>query len=365
MIKKKNSFNSKLAPISRGNLFEINTQLLVQDSINKNTIDPLKKNSSNIADKITSVVKDKFKSQLINNYYLLNYMVDYFVNTIDFDCNDIFLFEHIVKIIRVAFLYGRAGIYIDNKNFSIPKIYAVSIVKTEIDIFGNLIKAELGNIHNYINSQTEIKIDENVNNILIENEQCDNLIIFNWGTSSFSAWVNIYPFILQQEMLLEMLLTTAFSKIKKFAYNVNDVSQITKEFDLFFNSKNPFVIKSGLIDKEFGNRIEEFNNNFNSGGDEMINFYNDYINIYYSLFGRRINEDEKKERNITMEVGASQEQYSALQAEYKTQFKIFCEKFNNHILNNNKKIEFKSKLDIQIGENNESENNNEVNVNDN
>ena len=111
---------------------------------------------------------------------------------------------------------------------------------------------------------------------------------------------------------------------------------------MFFDPTNPFVVNLG-VQEELSNRFASEDIASTKTGTDAIDYYNKLISIYYHLFGRKINNDVKKERNISSEVEASQENYDVVQSDWLNQFAIFIEELKQ-----------KSGIDIWVEKENEA-----------
>lgn len=333
------SIFSKKPPITNGNAYNTQENLNAQVNIdyanienprnlskatNRGTIQSLKNSIG--GDK--SKAKQYIEQRTLQTYFLLQLQANYFCNTIEFECNNNIVTEQIYKIIRGAFINGRAGMYKTITN----KLQPVGIMNKIIDSNGNAIEYTLTPIDNVINSQTAPSKNKKITSFRVKD--VENVIEFNWGTAALSAWVIMLPFILQQQSLLTMLNTLSFSYLKKYVYKINDPTAINDELELFFDPTNPFIADTG-ISSGLNNKFSSFDLSSAGGSQkDFIDYYNESIKIWYELFGRRNNKDDKKERNVSGEVKATQEQYNNLQNDYINQFKLFINrlKLSNWII---------------------------------
>ena len=51
------------------------------------------------------------------------------------------------------------------------------------------------------------------------------------------------------------------------------------------------------------------------------------MGIYYAIYGRRTNNDYKKERSITQEIGLTSDNYKILEKDWIDEFKVFAYNF--------------------------------------
>lgn len=316
---------TKEPPLSGGNAY-INKKLLdAQVEIDLNNVEGTPKTLKSaitafkkFATKSESKAKDFITARTLQPYFLLQLQANYFCNTIEFECNNNIISEMTYKIIRAAFLTGAAGLF---KNLA-GNLQPLAIVNTIIDSNGNAIEYEVMPADNAIASQSQPNTT-NKTIFKINGEQIKNFITFKWGTTGLSAWLLMYPFILQQQSMLTMLNTLSFSYLKKYVYKVNDPTSVDTEMELFFDPYNPFIVDAG-ISNGLGNKFSSFEmSGGNASQKDFIEYYNESIKIWYELFGRKNNKDDKKERNVSSEVEATQAQYKHLQNEYKNQFQLY------------------------------------------
>lgn len=310
-----NSEFNKKQPISGGNSFQVDNDLNVQDAINQKTIPLIQSKIKQVQKQIKSLNSGFLEKHNINPYYLLQYHASYFCSTLNYETKDYELKAIMEKVIRVAFLYGKAGIYFDDTN---NKYYGVFIGELKRDIYGNIIEATYGAIDNALINQTGDL--SNSNTIKITGNKTKNLLVFNWGVLSLSAWITIWPFVLFQSMLLKMTIAQSFFYNKKMVYKVNNTPSITEEINQFFDPTNIFLMM--FSDSDLSNRFDTIELSSGSQTD-FLDYYNEVIKIYYHIYGRKINIDAKKERNISDELKISEENFDYVQNDYKKQFEIF------------------------------------------
>lgn len=325
-------FAIKEPPLTGGNGFVTKHKLDAQVSIDMANLE----NNPNASAVINGVKNEVvgvsstsgqyIKERTLETYWLLQLQANYFCNTISFKCNNWSVRAAIIKVIRCAFINGTAGIYINEAK----KMQPVSIISCELDSLGNPVSYKVMPIDLALASQS-MKYDENSLSQSFEiteerNNISKNFFEFKWGTCGISAWVIMMPFIRQQQSMLTMLNTLAFSYIKKYVYTVNDPNSVKTEMELYFDATNPFLVDAG-ISNGLGNKIKTVDiTGGGSSSKDFLDYYNESIKIWYELFGRRMNSDDKKERNIQMEVEATQRSYNDVQEDYKQQFRIFIQK---------------------------------------
>lgn len=317
--------------ISRGNSFEVNTQLELQKEIDLATAaaNETTKNLDTISTALKTINKKYIANKIITEYVLLDYQAKYFCGTCKFETENWFIKSLIINVIRGSFMFGCAGIYV---NDNIPQPVYIQNIKRNTN--GEIVSAEIFELSVMLTKMSELNFnwEEYKSKLMfktIDKEAAKNLAVFTWGTVGFSAWYTIYPFVKYQHSLLKMIITQTYSFTKRYDYRVKNSIASAKELELFFDEDNPFIItigEAGDLDNKF--RGVELPTGL---ATDLIDFYNKVIGIYYHIYGRRINNDIKKERNIGAEVEASQENYSIIQSDWLNQFEIFIKHLNELI----------------------------------
>lgn len=304
-------------PISGGNLFEIAQKLRAQQEIDLS--------SFALRNGADGEIVNMVERQIIQPYWLLEMQTNYFANSFNFEMEDMNLFQKIKMMIRVAFKNGSAGLYKVGENYLV-----VALTHIEVDKYQNVIKAQAININNSNIDFTEASIK---NYASYEIKDIENLAIFKWGSAGISAWITIYKMCLIQYDLLSMINVDKFSYIKKFTHVVNDPSASDSEIRDYFNIFKPFIKR--LKGTDLKNRIEISELHHNMNPNILVEFYKQVMGIYYSIYGRRTNNDYKKERSVTQEIGLTSDNYQILEKDWVDEFKVFAynckNKFNLHI----------------------------------
>ena len=295
--------------ISNGDLFEVAQKLRAQKEIDLRYY----VNSQNVDNKIVQMID----SQMLNAYWLLELQTNYFANSFNYEIEDLNLYQKIKMMIRVAFKNGIAGIYKVKDNYLV-----VAISNLETDHYQNVIKAKAININNSNIDFTESTLK---NFAEYEINDVENLCVFKWGSAGLSAWITIYKLCLIQQDLLTMINVDKFSYLKKLVHIVNDPSSSSQEVDDYFNIYKPFLKK--LKGTDLKNRIEVIAEAQNSNPNVLIEFYKQTMGIYYAIYGRRTNNDYKKERSITQEIGLTSDNYKILEKDWIDEFKVFAYNF--------------------------------------
>lgn len=323
---------SKPSLISNGNSYEIHKELEAQTERDLRTTDAGVK-TVELQGAVESALQDisnrKIKSKLFSEYVLLNYQASYFCGTCKFETENSFIKRLLMLVIRGAFMYGTAGIYKD----SLGNVRPVYITSMDYDITGTLNGAMIYSldlmITNMNKTQTQIQ-DKDLTLQQLNKEECKNLAVFQWGVMGFSAWITIWPFIKLQYGLLQMIITQTYVYLKKLGYRAENKDAILKELELFFDEANPFIVTSNMT-RDISNRIVAEGMDVDFKGSDLIEYYEKTIYSFYHLIGRRINNDVKKERNVSNEVDASQENYDIIQSDWLTYFDIFITDLNKLI----------------------------------
>ena len=295
--------------ISNGDLYEVAQKLKAQKEIDLRYY----VNSQNVDNKIVQMIDN----QMLNAYWLLELQTNYFANSFNYEIEDMNLYQKIKMMIRVAFKNGIAGIYKVKDNYLV-----VAISNLETDHFQNVIKAKAININNSNIDFTESTLK---NFAEYEINDVENLCVFKWGSAGLSAWITIYKLCLIQQDLLTMINVDKFSYLKKLVHIVNDPSSSSQEVDDYFNIYKPFLKK--LKGTDLKNRIEVIAEAQNSNPNVLIEFYKQTMGIYYAIYGRRTNNDYKKERSITQEIGLTSDNYKILEKDWIDEFKVFAYNF--------------------------------------
>ena len=310
--------------ISNGDLFEVAQKLKAQKEIDLRYY----VNSQNVDNKIVQMIDN----QMLNAYWLLELQTNYFANSFNFEIEDMNLYQKIKMMIRVAFKNGIAGIYKVKDNYLV-----VAVSNLETDHYQNVIKAKAININNSNIDFTESTLK---NFAEYEINDVENLCVFKWGSAGLSAWITIYKLCLIQQDLLTMINVDKFSYLKKLVHIVNDPSSSSQEVDDYFNIYKPFLKK--LKGTDLKNRIEVIAEAQNSNPNVLIEFYKQTMGIYYAIYGRRTNNDYKKERSITQEIGLTSDNYKILEKDWIDEFKVFAYNFKKQF-----------NMEIKVFENND------------
>ena len=126
----------------------------------------------------------------------------------------------------------------------------------------------------------------------------------------------------------------------------------SKEIDWFFDDSSFAIIRPSTM--ELDNRLEWSELASKDTGSKLIEFYKQHTGIYNAIFGRRTNNDFKKERSITNEVSLTEDNYQILEKEWMDLFKVFVEEASKY-LNINVTFNEKENFEEGLGEDDDFE----------
>lgn len=318
---------SSAPPLTGGTAY-IDRELIraVEDNIHTNNEVLTSVNYSDVSNTITNEFKSKSQSETYNIWWLLNFMTDYFANLVQFNFKDTWLQKQVMQSLKAGIMFGDAGLIKIKDTF-----ISVYVSKYYTDEYGipfacdgvptNFMQmTQLGNNANY-SGTVDIKktffngdTSTTIEGIKISNENSD-IVLFNPWSFSIGGIVRWNPFLKQMEFILKQLRTYGYALTKKLGYNVHDSSVVSDEIKLFMDPDVPVLVtlnsSTGLLNNKF-NAVEFGGSNTTL---EFIEYVKQFFDVYYTLLGRRSNNDKKKERNIAGEVDATQEQFDVLQHE--------------------------------------------------
>lgn len=322
-------------PITGGNSYTTKQVLESQSDYYKSTI-PYRVNKQ-IAD-ISNMTAADARANCYSLWYLLQLMADYFSNLIYFRFDSQQLTEEAYRAIRTACIFGTAAIIKTKtgeivtpdgvKDVITPIAYYVANLET--DGFGIPTKLKVYPSNGLFMNQTVIssygddKAFKKVMNGLtyIEVPYNTDVYLLSYSAAGWGGLTKWLYFLKQFERILKMLYSHSYSYVKSIIYNVADRAASQEELKIFF-SESPFLVNIG-DDEILSNRFKPFELT-NEARNSVADFINSFIEIYYSLLGRRSNVDYKKERNITSEIAMSGENYDTLQNEFKTYITLMLE----------------------------------------
>lgn len=254
-----------------------------------------------------------------NVWMVLNFHCEYFANYFKLKCEDQSLLETVIKVFKGYFYFGNAGILFINN-----KLVPVYEIKSNFNNSGDLISVEVGYLNELFTKEFD-QIYKPPNNIFtIKKDMLDNYIRIGGGTSAYIKWL---PFVKLQTQVLNMCNDHRYFIHKNLGINVKDVSAFQKEMEIYFNLEVPFFINIGSTTNTNTNNFVDLGG-VDAAHDKILTYYDQITKIYYELLGRRKNTDYKKERNITAEVNASQENFSVLLNNEKHFKELFLKKIS-------------------------------------
>lgn len=273
-------------------------------------------------------VKTKFEKENYDLWRLLNFQADYYCNVFEMKSNNSKLNNAIQIAKRTAFIFGKSGIYkmgetlipiyIKSSKLANDGCYLWLEVSPAIEV---LAQNSLLPKSNNVNSFNE-KL-KNTWDLKIYGEELNNVAILKWDANALGAWWKFLPFMNMQKRMLIMLNVEGYSLTKKFNNKVANPNTLSAEVDAYFDETNPFTYSS-MINGEMPNKITSIELGGGTSTQHFTDFYREWLDIWYSILGRRFNNDFKKERNITDEVQASQSNFDILENEHKMYLENFA-----------------------------------------
>lgn len=314
---------SEVQPVSGGNMYEfwmaqnVNNQIInsnlqdILDEMKARGVNPQVTNSmivnlSGIATTINEVE--------IPQWYLFEYQTNYYANTIKFETEDSDIFYKTKKMIRHAFQNGAAVLFKYGDTVCIggvDKINEENGVVKSYDIYY---------IPTFYNTQLTEEMIKRFKRVTIDKA---NVALFMWSNSTITNWKTIYSFCKLQQKLLNMITVDCYSNIKKYNYKVINPGKIQQELDNYFNEKLPVIMSPDGLD--FENKLEPLDlRNSSNNPNSIVEMYKQVCGVYNAIFGRRTNNDFKKERSVTQEISLTSDNYEILEQEWIDNFKLFC-----------------------------------------
>ena len=307
--KRKETTNSfaEVQDISGGNLYKNFIEARVRDSLFFNDTQSL----------LVQSLQSKNQQQTIIPYYLLEQQINYFTSTIDFEVEKEH-FNRIKLLIRTAIKNGSSCLFRIGDKLGVGAI--TRVVKNSFNEIESIDFFAI-NDENVNYKQHE---EDSFTKITFTKEQVEkDLEVFKWGSLGLNCWVWLWPFVQIQSSLLKMINNDKYSYFKKIDYYVFDKTQTTKELDSYFNEDNPVNMR--LAGSDITNRIEINEVATKQNPNMLIEYYKQVLGIYYANFGRRWNNDFKKERSITAESELTDVNYDILEKDWISQFENFAE----------------------------------------
>lgn len=269
---------------------------------------------------------NKINREMYSEWELLNFQADYNASIVRFTFQDSLLDNMIYLIFRLNFLYGNVGVY-----FKDGKPIPIVENKTKIDEYGNITSIEGFNGYELLQSNgllSEVESKLKKRYFLSKKDQ-ENYVRMYAASYNFGAYVRWMKFIRMWNELLKIINTYSYLLIKKVMYNVNDESAAIDEIKRFFDTNSPFLINKDTNSPD-SNKFEIAGGD-NGGTADIFNYYDRWLEIYYTMLGRRINVDRKKERNVTDEIEMSESNFVILENEIKINRINFLNNISKHL----------------------------------
>ena len=344
-----NSYNEKVARDT--NLSIIKNDLLRLNRINETNYsgDDVPPSTPINSNPLASSSADAFiKASEIQQYFLYEYQANYFANTIDFECEDKELFLKVKLLIRCAFKDGVACLFRQQ-----DKIGVGLVTNRKYNAFSELEECDVIPVTPALAQYTKEDRDkwEKDKKLTMKLKRKD-VAIFQWSNSGISNWVTIFQYCNIQRKLLNMINIDIYTMNKKFVYTINNPMTASKEIDWFFDDSSFAIIRPSTM--ELDNRLEWSELASKDTGSKLIEFYKQHTGIYNAIFGRRTNNDFKKERSITNEVSLTEDNYQILEKEWMDLFKVFIEEASEY-LNINITFNEKESMEEGLGEDDDLE----------
>lgn len=213
--------------------------------------------------------------------------------------------------LNYLFLNGYAGWYYDKLQQSfIP----VAIEKYKLDKLGNFYSGIGYNLYKNIGLEYGgDKTKYNGEKIILNKDNCAFIYYNVW---LYGAWILWYDFVKNRCSLINQLISASPVLSKKIVYtNANENSKLD-EFKAFLNPNNwALKISKNTGDKNFvgSNRIDVMEADRDIKLEELRKHIDYYLEYNYRYLGRRINVNDKQERNINSEVQYSQNNFDVIE----------------------------------------------------
>lgn len=274
---------------------------------------------------------DNLDQIVYDEYFLMLFQKNYFVNLFDIKTDDADFRKCWNLAVETAFWYGDFAIInkgisgMEDGSYLVP-VYIAAKTHTPLGDIEKDFQYQYAS--NIIPLMSDSKMwGEKPDKSLIANLMVnkDDFVYGKWNTQGYGAWVWMYKFIKLQKELMYLTTGSAYLQKEIMFYKVNNTSTVDDEVKMLYNPKINIVPTMGINwengDEELENRW--MTDKLSHDSTMTINDVYDWtISKYYELFGRKYNIDFKKERNVSGEVEASQEQFDILINETKKYMEI-------------------------------------------
>lgn len=253
-------------------------------------------------------------------WLILLSQMTYFSNLFNFITED----ERYLKIENLFFTnlwwYGKVGILKTGENIDVVNV-SDSLDGEYIQIANYIFNSNIQPSDiNIINQNRKLKIND------------EKLVVFRWGSTALPGFIWWYQFSSEQNFMWKAVFSESMWINKKLQIDYN----------LELTDQNKFMLKSVMDPSSpffFHNNIETLSEikqlelpPLTTVGFDMIDRHRQ---MYYQMFGRRINENYKKEKNITDDIQFSMSNYNIIENDWLRELKIGAiklkEKFNDVI----------------------------------
>lgn len=260
------------------------------------------------------------ENTVYEEYYLMLFQKNYFVNLFDIETDDQEFRMAWNMFVENCFWYGDGALVnegikdVENGSMIVP----VYIKERNYNKLGYLDKDfeyyYTAQILPMMGDSKMWKQKPDLNLKAIKNKS-EDYVYAKWNMQGYGAWVWMYKFIKFQRELMFLTHGSAYLQKEIMFYKINNMDTVDDEIRTLYNPKINIVPTYGVDWSSGETKLENRWNTESLSTDRsmLINeVYDWFINKYYDLFGRKYNIDSKKERNISMEVEASQEQFDVL-----------------------------------------------------
>lgn len=220
-----------------------------------------------------------------------------------------------------------------DEKFAIWKVCRIVNLEYNSDQILSSAKVDFSNI----DFTTDFIENDNLSIVELSAKELTNLFIFKWNQQCLGAYVLMLPFCKLQQMWLNQITMLSILQSKQFYIKQTLKSEDKSWVINFLNPKYVWlIIRKGL---GLSDKVELIDNTaLLQNISVAIDNYKKLVDIYNDIFGIKNNTDFKKERNVSDEIEASQDQFNALQNEYITNFCIFAKNIEDTPRENGEKV---------------------------
>lgn len=292
-------------PLNGGNAFEKSKEMEMREQ----TLQLYKHHGQMTTSSISGFVSQKLTTLVPMELVFFRNYANIFTSLIRFKTDDIILKEQLIKMIRTAFYSGEAGLVLDE-----GQPYAVNVERYDkrVNMRGDYQFVFLSDANKILQANKKPSPSKNpVKKMLkYENGLCTNFISFKWTAEALSAWLWLWPYVLQKHKLQKQLALTTHFLNKKLEYKIKDPTMIKRDVELMMDPDVPFIVNVGSEENPATNRIKWLNDGLDYT-DNILNYINGWEALTEREFGIRNNIDRNtnKDRSLTGEVEASQSYY--------------------------------------------------------